>query len=121
MSNKFGVEVKRGMVFMYNPAETSESFSSRKSSVQQGYRPWLVVSNNTNNKYSTTCNIVPLTSKSKHDLPVHVHCVLQGVNNTIMVEQIRTVEQSELGTFKWELDDDIMEQVAKAISIQFAI
>lgn len=116
MSNKFGVEVKRGMVFMYKPEEAAE-----KSSVQQGYRPWLVVSNDTNNKYSTTCNIVPLTSRHKHNIPVHVHCVIQGINNTIMVEQIRTVEQSELGTFKWELDDDIMEQVANAISIQFSI
>ena len=45
----------------------------KDGSIQSGYRPVFILSNDKNNTYSTTLNIIPITSKmNKRKLPVHV-------------------------------------------------
>ena len=71
-------------------------------SVQCGYRPVLIIQNNTGNKYSPTVEIVPITSKKedKWYIPTHVRI---GQNNhldhnsVILCEQIQTIDKSQLG------------------------
>ncbi len=47
--------------------------TDRGGSVQSGYRPVFILSNNQNNTYSSTLNVIPITSKmNKRKLPVHV-------------------------------------------------
>lgn len=47
--------------------------TDKGGSVQSGYRPVFILSNNQNNTYSSTLNVIPITSKmNKRKLPVHV-------------------------------------------------
>ena len=58
--------VKRGDVFYANLVGYG--------CVQGGLRPVVIISNDTNNKFSNIVQIVPLTSQLKKcDLPVHVY------------------------------------------------
>lgn len=73
--------------------------ASENSHVQHGYRPVLIVSNDTANTHSPVVTVVPLTSKlSKHHLPTHVVLHEQGLNkNSIaLCEQIITLDKSHL-------------------------
>ena len=71
--------------------------TSKDGSVQSGYRPVFILSNDKNNTYSTTLNIIPLTSKmNKRKLPVHVELwsyQQYGLKtpSTLLVEQITTI------------------------------
>lgn len=122
--------VKRGMVFWFNPDKVygdSLEFKgfnqkSYKSHVQHGNRPWLVVSNDDGNESSPTCVIVPLTAEeNKTNIPVHVSFIYEGVYNTILCEQPRTVDQAALKDYIYTLDDSLMSKVEKAQQIQFSI
>jgi len=72
-------------------------------SVQCGYRPVLIIQNNTGNRYSSTVEIVPITSKKENKwyIPTHVRI---GQNkhlesdSVILCEQIQTIDKSQLGT-----------------------
>lgn len=45
----------------------------KNGSIQCGRRPVLIVSNDKNNRYSTTVNVMPMTTKmNKRNLPCHV-------------------------------------------------
>ena len=41
------------------------------SSVQEGVRPCVCVSNDKNNTWSSTAQFIPLTSQIKNELPMH--------------------------------------------------
>lgn len=99
-----------------------------EGSVQSGYRPVFIVSNDKNNQYSTTVNVFPLTSKiNKKKLPVHVEIwnyQKYGLDSpsTILVEQPMTVPISKLKRRIGEIDDIfLLESICKAIGIQFPI
>ena len=95
-------------------------------SVQGGYRPVLIISNDKNNTYSRTINIIPITSKmNKRKLPVHVELWEYKrfglrMPSTIMVEQLTTVNvdvlEKRIGII---LDALILEMISKAIKVQF--
>lgn len=71
-------------------------------SVQCGYRPVLIIQNNTGNKNSPTVEIVPITSKKedKWYIPTHIRI---GQNkhldpkSVILCEQIQTIDKNQLG------------------------
>lgn len=67
--------------------------------VQHGFRPLLVVSNDTANTHSPVVTVVPLTSQmNKHRLPTHVLLREQGLykNSIALCEQIITLDKSHL-------------------------
>lgn len=109
-------KVKRGMVFWYEPPKHLV-----KTSMQQGRRPWVVVSNDEGNISAPTCNIAPLTAEDKTDIPVHVKTYLFGIENIVLCEQITTVDQSVLKEYYCSLTDDTMKKVEEAIAIQYSI
>lgn len=121
--------VQRGQVYWFDPIQaygehnTFIGFNGReyKSSVQLNHRPWLVVSNNEGNSSSPTCNIVPITLEEKAHLPVHVYFSYEGRKQTILVEQMRTVDCLSLSEYIYTLSDSVMEQVEKALAIQYDI
>ena len=121
--------VQRGMVFWFNPSKVYGKFSdyigfnSRqyRSNVQSGNRPWLVVSNNEGNSSAPTCNIVPITLEDKTNLPVHVIFYYEGKRQTILCEQMRTVDIMALSEYIYTVSDEIMEDVEKALQIQYSL
>lgn len=104
------------MIFWYEPPK-----SLVKTSVQQGRRPWLVISNDEGNISAPTCNIVPTTTEDKTHIPTHVTCWFNGQKNTILCEQCITVDQNVLKDFICVLTDETMSKVEEALSIQYSI
>ena len=123
--------VKRGMVFWFDIDGSVNKYSQPKVTVdgkqysdnrQYGYRDWLVVSNDTNNLESPTCNIVPLTSSdSKSNIPTHVKFNCKGNVLTVLCEQMMTVNSIQLQKYDFTVDDEIMEKVEDALRIQYCI
>lgn len=117
---------KRGMVFWLNLSEAynmglkfkAHNGKEYKTSVQRGNRPYLVVSNNQGNDSAPTCNVVPITTEDKTDIPVHVKFTYEGLQQTILVEQPMTVDVMALGDYMCTLSDDVMKRVEKAQVIQ---
>lgn len=96
-------------------------------SVQFGYRPVFILSNNVNNMYANTLNIIPLTTKTKRKLPVHV--VLWDyqkyglkAQSTMLIEQIMTIPISDLDYCIGNIENkDVLKSIADAIAVQFSI
>ncbi|WP_028667692.1 type II toxin-antitoxin system PemK/MazF family toxin [Runella zeae] len=81
-------------------------------------RPCLVVSPNEMNKHLATIVICPITSQSKN-YPTRVSFDLQGQQNWIVIDQIRTIDQSRITNTIGKLDDDTIEQVKAVIKEAF--
>lgn len=99
-----------------------------EGSIQNGYRPVFVLSNNKNNTYAPTVNVIPLTSKmNKRNLPVHVELwnyKQYGLErpSTLLVEQMTTVSVDNLDRCIGEIKDtNTLRQIINAMSIQFPI
>lgn len=125
-------KVKKGMVFWFDQKSYGGGVDFReyvgsngktyKSHIQMNYRPYLVVSNDSGNSSSPTCNIVPITtSDDKTEIPVHVRFIFEGEPQYILCEQVRTVDTMALGKYHCTLSDEIMKKVEQAMAIQFAI
>lgn len=89
-------------------------------SVQQDYRPCLVVSNNKANKYSPVITVLPITSRKKRPLPTHVPITL-NVESCIMAEQVITIDKTQVSKYVTTLNQDTMSLVDIAMQVQLSI
>lgn len=95
-----------------------------KSCIQGGCRPVLVISNNACNKYSSVVTVVPVTTKSnkRKDLPTHVDIISDMDEiNTILCEQILTVDRNNIRKLLYKLDENKMSQVEECLKIQLGM
>lgn len=95
---------------------------NKNGSVQGGKRPVIVLQNDIGNKYSPTTIVVPLTSQLKNNLPVHVDLGSQyGLKkvSTALLEQITTINQSQLISKIGVLNSDGIKVISKAIVASF--
>lgn len=90
------------------------------SEISQG-RPALIVSNDKNNTFSNTVEVVYLTSAEKKDLPTHVKARVRGVLSTVLCEQINTVSKAKIGEYVGELSVAEMQMVDIALGISIGI
>lgn len=103
------------------------NLSVNRGSIQSGYRPVFILSNDKNNTYSTTLNVIPLTTKTNKKLPVHVNLLNYSeyglkTYSTLLVEQITTITVDSLDVCIGKINDkEILYDIRKAISIQFPI
>ena len=97
------------------------------SSIQSGYRPVLIISNDKNNLHSPLVNIIPLTSKgNKRCLPVHVD--LNRYNDyglsmpsTVLCEQVTSIPAKNLDRYIGNIFDDVTRaRIKRALEIQFS-
>ena len=94
-------------------------------SEQGGIRPCLIIQNDTGNTYSPTAIVAMMTTQKKKDLPTHIaissedYCL--GINTTILLEQIRTIDKSRISSFVGKLSDSTMQKVDEALHISLAL
>ena len=100
----------------------------KNGSVQGGYRPVFVLSNDKNNTYSPTLNIIPITTKmNKRALPVHVelwHYKKYGLKapSTMLIEQIMTVNSDRMDRKVGSVNDSkTLMDIKRAMSVQFPV
>lgn len=100
---------------------------SKDGSVQSGYRPVFIISNDINNAYSPIVNVVPLTSRAKKHLPVHVELENYKsyglpVRSTMLIEQITTVSVDNIDKYIGKVTDiNVINDIYKAMMVQFPI
>lgn len=97
-----------------------------EGSIQHGYRPVLVVQNDTGNINSSTTIVVALTSKPKRWLPTHVtinpSCSGLPRKSVALCEQIITMPQAALENKVGEIKDEgCIQKIHEAIRISIGI
>ena len=111
------LEMKKGEIYY---AELSPVVGSE----QGGYRPVVILQNDKGNLYSRTTIIAAITSElDKTHLPAHVIFTAGGLKKTSMalLEQIRTIDKSRLGSYVGMLDDKTMKRIDHAIAVSFGL
>ena len=105
--------VKRFEVWIINldPTQGSEI---RKS------RPCLIVSPDEMNKNINTVIVAPMTTKGKH-YPTRIQCHFQEKNGYIVLDQIRTVDQSRLIELLGSVNILIQNRVASTLQEMFTL
>ena len=108
--------MKRGDIYWMN-------VKSEVKHVNTGNRQVLVISNNKCNEFSSVITVVPLTSENKKYLPTHVETYLGNIKNTILCEQIISINKSEIIVKSkiCSLSKDTMDRVSLALMKQIGI
>lgn len=90
-------------------------------SEQRGGRPGIIVSNDLNNEYSRTVEVVFLTTREKPPLPTHVHISTAKKPSTALCEQVTTVDKRRFGEYAGEVTSKELEELNKAIAVGLAL
>lgn len=94
------LEFKRGDIVYINLHKDKDG-----SSVQDGNRPCLIVSNNASNKFAPFLTVVPLTTRQKKNIPTHVNLKRDDVHvgdkfklneSTLLCEQVMAVDKANI-------------------------
>ncbi len=106
--------IKQGDIYYAN-------LGSNKGSIQSGLRPVVVYQNDIGNKYSPIVNVYSITSQDKAKVPTHVkigkECGLEK-ESIVMIEQVFTLNQSDLIDYIGSCTDDIYKKICTAVKIQ---
>lgn len=92
---------------------------------QSGFRPVLIVSNDTANAHAPVITVVPITSRHKAMyMPTHVplhRCVGTGLlyTSVALAEQVTTIDKAQLqNRVGAVIDQRVMEQITRALQVQ---
>ena len=95
-------------------------------SVQRGFRPAVVISNDIGNKYSPNVVVLPLTtSLKKPNQPTHV--ILQAescgllYDSMVLCENPQSISKSELKAFISHLENAEMARISIALMIAYSV
>ena len=112
-------KIRRGDMFY---ADLTPSVGSEQS----GYRPVLIIQNDTGNKHSNTVIAAIITSRisTKAKLPTHASIKAQqglGHDSLVLLEQIRTIDKMRLKEYIGTLDDEAINRVDKALAVSMGL
>lgn len=117
----YDFEIKRGDILYVDFGHNNVG------SVQNSSRYAICLSNNQNNKYSTTIQVAPFTSQSKAKLPVHIIVEPTKENglkktSTLMLEQLRVISKIQVDRRVGHIDDeDLLREIDLKILKQLGI
>jgi mRNA interferase MazF len=95
-------------------------------SEQSGYRPVLVIQNNTGNKHSNTVIATIITSRTGNKPKMPTHCPIKaqqglGRDSLVLLEQIRTIDKERLKEYIGTLDADAMSKIDRALAVSVGL
>ena len=108
------MDIKRGDIFYI------ESYYSTGSEQQAG-RPAVVVSNDANNRFSRTVEVVYLTTQPKNDMPTHVTIRSAPKESTALCEGIHTVSVERVASYCGHVTDTEMMNLEIAMMISLGL
>lgn len=109
--------IERGNIYWL---DVDKYVAKEQTHVNKKTRPFLILQNNTGNKYSPTCfGAIITSSTTKKQLPTHVMLGEEsGLKNSIvLMEQLITVDQIDLGDYIGKVPFDKMLEVDMAFAI----
>lgn len=101
--------IRRGEIYYI------ESGFQTTGSEQRPGRPAIIVSNDMNNEFSSTVEVVYLTTQPKHNLPTHVAIRSLKRDSIALCEQITSVAVERIGDFCGEVSDSELRAVEAAM------
>lgn len=107
--------MKRGEIYYIN------SYRKVEGSEQQANRPAIIVSNDMNNQFSATVEVVYLTTKPKSSLPTHVSISSSPRPSTALCEQVTTISVNRLQNLLGECSPEEMNAIDRAMMISLGI
>ena len=95
-------------------------------SEQGGYRPVLIIQNNTGNKHSPTVIVAAITSKAGVKAKLPTHYFLEpgnGLEKTslVLLEQLRTVDKQRLTEYVGTLPDNHIRGINHALAVSIGL
>ena len=90
-------------------------------SEQHSGRPGIIVSNDQNNKYSSTLEVVYLTTKEKKPLPTHIHIESSRLPSTAICEQVFTVDKLRMNDYVGKLTKNEMNEIETGMLISLGL
>lgn len=107
-------KIKRGEIYY---ADLGYGYGSK----QGGYRPVLILQNNIGNEKSNTTIVAPITKRNKKNIKTHVEFMINLKKQTLLLEQILTINISELEKKVGSVDEDILKEIDKKLKISLGI
>ena len=113
-----GNRVRRGEIYWIDPTIDA---TEDTGCIQKAGRPGIIVSNDENNKYSSTVEVVFLTTQPKTDLPTH--CTINSARDpsTALCEQIQTVNYDQIQKYAGTCTSKEMASVDRCIAISIGL
>lgn len=108
--------MKRGEIYYIERYQNEESGSE-----QHAGRPAIIVSNDKNNEFSETVEVVYLTTRPKKDLPTHVKVRSATRESVALCEQITTVSVTRVGEYVGTCTDSEMRMLETALAISLCL
>lgn len=109
------MQIRRGEIYM------ARLEGYEKSSVQAGYRPVLVMSNNIGNRESDIVCVLPISTKIKN-LPINVDIHLNGMQySQVLTNQMRTIPKRELNSYVAFVGEEKMLEIEEALLFSLGI
>ena len=95
-------------------------------SEQEGYRPVLIIQNNTGNKHSPTVIVAAISGKVETKPNFLVHCQLQAecgleLPSLVLLEQLRTIDKQRLETYIGRLEESRIRQIDHALAVSVGL
>lgn len=109
------LRIHRGDIFWVRQDYAAVGSEARKN------RPAIIVSNEKNNTYSGTVEIVYLTTAEKKPMPTHVSIETMGKQSTALCEAIYTVDKERLEDYYCTLTSDEMKLVDQAVLVSLGL
>lgn len=108
--------MKRGEIYYIERYQSEEAGSE-----QHAGRPAIIVSNDRNNEFSETVEVVYLTTRLKNDLPTHVKIRSATRESVALCEQVTTVSVTRVGEYIGACTDSEMRMLETAIAISLSL
>ena len=94
-------------------------------SEQDGFRPVLIIQNDTGNRHSPTVVVAAITGRPKKaEMPTHYYlpagCGLE-IPSIVLLEQVRTIDKSRLCHFIGRLDRETMKGIDCGIAVSMGL
>lgn len=95
-------------------------------SEQEGYRPVLIIQNDTGNRHSTTVIVASITSRTdaKPKLPTHYFINAEDglvLPSVVLLEQLRTISKQRLEGYIGRLDEKHIRGVNHALAVSIGL
>lgn len=111
-------DIKRGGMYY---ADLSPAVGSE----QTGFRPVLIIQNDTGNHFSPTVVIAAITGKTKKTtLPTHYQLPAENgldIPSVVLLEQVRTVDKCRLHRYIGRLSEETMKGIDRAIAVSMGL
>lgn len=95
-------------------------------SEQEGYRPVLIIQNDTGNKYSPTVIVAAISSKVDAKAKLPTHYLLKAENglelpSLVLMEQLRTIDKRRLETYIGHLEEQHIRRLNRALAVSVGL